>query len=515
MSDVRASDLPEGWAKVTVGEICTALQYGYTASASNKPVGPRFLRITDIQNGDVQWPSVPFCEIEDKTVAKYELHAGDIVFARTGGTVGKSYIIQAVPEKSVFASYLIRLSAHSEIHPKFLYHFFQSASYWEQIGLKKGGLQGNVNAKALSSLELPLCPLNEQKDIASKIEELFSELDKGIESLTIAKQKLAAYRQAVLKYAIEGTLTAQWRDENKDRFESSDCMLERIAAPQQPRGGRQPSREVIEGVGVLAVNRPKKPPPSGWSWVPLLRIARQETGHTPSRNHPEYWGGDQFWIGIADARLFHGKEIHDTIQKVTQKGLDNSSARTLPARTVCLSRTASVGYVCMMAEPMATSQDFATWTCTDALHPKFLMYALMAEGDEIRRFGKGTTHTTIYFPEIRALNICLPPIEEQKLIVDTIESKLQLAEKLEAEIDAGLMRCASMRQSILKSAFAGKLVEQDPTDEPASVLLERIKAEKEAQVQKEKAGKARKKTSKKKGNKKETAKKVGKRKDAA
>ena len=212
MKDAVAT-MPKSWAPTTIGEICTTLQYGYTASASKEPCGPRFLRITDIQDGQVQWPLVPYCKIEGDVTQKYRLHPGDIVFARTGGTVGKSFIISSVPEQSVFASYLIRLSAHFEVAPKYLYYFFQTATYWEQIGLKKGGLQGNVNATTLSSLELFICPLNEQHRIVAKIEELFSELDKGIENLKTAQLQLKVYRQALLKHAFEGKLTAQWRAE--------------------------------------------------------------------------------------------------------------------------------------------------------------------------------------------------------------------------------------------------------------------------------------------------------------
>jgi type I restriction enzyme S subunit len=194
-----------------VGELCTSLQYGYTASATSENCGPRFLRITDIQNGAVAWPDVPHCVIESDQIEKYSLHVGDIVFARTGGTVGKSFIITRVPEQSVFASYLIRLTPRREVFPKFLYHFFQSASYWEQIGLKKGGLQGNVNATTLSTLTIPLCPLNEQRRIVAKIEELFSELDKGIEALTTAREQLKAYRHSILKHAFEGKLAGKWQ----------------------------------------------------------------------------------------------------------------------------------------------------------------------------------------------------------------------------------------------------------------------------------------------------------------
>lgn len=196
--------LPASWCATTVGEICSDLQYGYTASATRDSVGPRFLRITDIQDGQVKWDSVPFCEIETEQIDKYALRDGDIVFARTGGTVGKSYIIDRVPETAVFASYLIRLSPADCVNPRFLYYFFQSASYWAQIGLKKGGLQGNVNATTLSSLAIPLAPFRQQQRVVAKIEELFSELDKGIESLTTAIEQLKAYRRCLLKYAFAG-----------------------------------------------------------------------------------------------------------------------------------------------------------------------------------------------------------------------------------------------------------------------------------------------------------------------
>src|SRR5438034_2454183 len=100
------AQIPKTWTLTNVGEICLNLQYGYTASAHDEPLGPRLLRISDIQNGRVNWSSVPYCEIEPEQIAKYALHEGDIVFARTGGTVGKSFIIYSVPEPSVFASYL-------------------------------------------------------------------------------------------------------------------------------------------------------------------------------------------------------------------------------------------------------------------------------------------------------------------------------------------------------------------------------------------------------------------------
>ena len=216
----------------------------------------------------------------------------------------------------------------------------------------------------------------------------------------------------------------------------------------------QVSSMLIRGRAGLAVNRPNEPVPPGWVWVPVNSVARQETGHTPSRSHPEWWGGDIPWIGIRDARLHHGGVIHDTLQTTNPLGLANSSARLLPKGTVCLSRTASVGYVTIMGRDMATSQDFVTWTCSEALVPEFLVKALIAEGEGLRKFGKGTTHTTIYFPEIRALHICLPPLAEQKRIVaklDALNAKSARARTELARIETLVSR---YKQAVLSKAFA-------------------------------------------------------------
>ena len=179
-------------------------------------------------------------------------------------------------------------------------------------------------------------------------------------------------------------------------------------------------------------------------------------------------------MSIPDANVHHGKTIFETIQKTNDAGIANSSARLLPKGTVVLSRTASVGYVTIMGSEMATSQDFVTWTCGEALDPRYLMYALMSEGENIRDFGKGTTHTTIYFPEIRAFNIKLAPLEEQCEIVHRIEEAFRKIHHLASEAEKALKLTNNFDQRILANAFAGELVPQDPNDEPAGALLARI-----------------------------------------
>ncbi len=205
--------------------------------------------------------------------------------------------------------------------------------------------------------------------------------------------------------------------------------------------------------------------------VPLLQVARLESGHTPSREHPEYWGGDVPWISIPDARRNHGKVITSSASFTNKLGLENSAARLLPKGTVCLSRTASVGYSVVMGCPMATSQDFANWVCSPAIVPEFLMLAFLAEGDHLLRFGKGTTHTTIYYPELKALHITLPPLPEQHEIVRRLTAALARLDAAARAHAAAVTELDRLDQSLLARAFSGTLVPQDPADEPAAVAL--------------------------------------------
>ncbi|PZQ10244.1 MAG: hypothetical protein DI565_20020 [Ancylobacter novellus] len=181
------------------------------------------------------------------------------------------------------------------------------------------------------------------------------------------------------------------------------------------------------------------------------------TGHTPSRSVSAYWNGDVQWMGIRDARAHHGGEIWNTAQTITQAGLDNSSARLLPAGTVALSRTASVGYVVQLGREMATSQDFVTWTCSAALDPLFLMRTIQAEGDDIRNFGEGSTHTTIYFPELKALHVRTPPVLEQRRIVAKIDRLSARSKRAREELEGVRALVSRYREAVLDAAFRGDL----------------------------------------------------------
>ncbi|UXS26465.1 restriction endonuclease subunit S [Agrobacterium tumefaciens] len=156
------------WARVPLSELSETIDYGVTASANPTSGKAKFLRITDIQENGVNWATVPFCDADAKKLRNARLVDGDIVFARTGATTGKSFLVRRPPEDAVFASYLIRVRATESATPEYLAHFFDTRDYWSQIkGMAQGAAQEGVNASKLASLQIPLPPLYEQKRIAA------------------------------------------------------------------------------------------------------------------------------------------------------------------------------------------------------------------------------------------------------------------------------------------------------------------------------------------------------------
>ncbi len=165
-------DIPGSWKWVRWGELSQSIQYGYNAPA--KEHGRiKMVRISDIQDGKVLWNKVPYCDIKENEIPTYQLGANDILFARTGGTVGKSYLVKDVPEEAIYAGYLIRTQYSSLLCPDYMKHFMESQLYWNQ--LRSGTIataQPNCNGQTLSKMILPLPPLAEQKRIVAKLEEI-------------------------------------------------------------------------------------------------------------------------------------------------------------------------------------------------------------------------------------------------------------------------------------------------------------------------------------------------------
>ena len=198
-------EIPVDWDIVKVQDVCEKPEYGYSVSTTEKPIGPKFLRISDIQDGKVNWEKVPFCHCPNSIKEKYILKPGDILFARTGATTEKSYIIKKCPE-AISASYLIRVVTKGMINSNFLYLAFNSFIYWRQIKEQIGGsAQGGVNASSLSSIKIPLPPLREQK----KIEEILTSVDEEIENEMAHKERLEGIKKGLMQVLLTGKIRAK------------------------------------------------------------------------------------------------------------------------------------------------------------------------------------------------------------------------------------------------------------------------------------------------------------------
>jgi type I restriction enzyme, S subunit len=475
---------PAGWTKIKVADLAMTVfdgPFGSSLKTSDyTSAGVRVARLENIGHLRFRDELKSFVSpTKAESLKRHILRRGDVLFSSfvdqntrvclipddlDGRIINKADCFCVRPNPAVCESRFLayRLAAPSS------YDTFREAV--------RGVTRPRIGLRDLANFTVDLPPLAEQQRLVSKLDVMISRLSRARAELNDSHELTNPFKISILRAAVLGKLTQEWRGATPD-VASVETLLRDIPPPQQGRGGREATDKVISGAAGLAINDPGTALPNGWKWISLLRVAKQETGHTPSRSQPSYWDGGVPWIGIRDAGAHHGRYIEETAQKISEVGLANSSARLLPQGTVCLSRTASVGYVTIMGRSMATSQDFATWTCTEALLPEYLMYALMAEGEDIRKFGMGSTHTTIYFPEIRALHIALPPVEEQREIVARINRALARAERLEAEAARGRALLDRLESAILTKAFKGELVPQDLNDEPASVLLERIRSQ--------------------------------------
>jgi type I restriction enzyme S subunit len=203
LKETEIGPVPAHWHAVKLGDVIDKPEYGYTATASSEIIGPKFLRITDIQNNGVDWVSVPYCECSPVEEGKYRLQSGDILFARIGATTGKTYLIKDSPP-AIFASYLIRVRCKSSLLPDYLGQFTTSKQYWNQINASKGGrLKQGINIPVLKSLLVPFPSLPEQQKIAL----MLSSVDKKTET----EENRKAALQTLFKTMLDQLMTGKTR----------------------------------------------------------------------------------------------------------------------------------------------------------------------------------------------------------------------------------------------------------------------------------------------------------------
>jgi type I restriction enzyme S subunit len=475
-------ELPTGWVEVEIGEIATVVGGG--TPKANEPdnflepgKGTAWLTPADLSGYKQKEIGHGKRDLSEKG-----LNSSSAVLMPKGALLFSSrapigYVAIASNEISTNQGFKSFVFADG-VYPSYAFYYLKSIkSMAEERG--SGSTFKELSGAAAKKLPFILPPTSEQIGIADKLDRILARVNAAQARLDKIPALIKRFRQSVLAAATSGELTQEWRNSN---FFTTNEMLEGYEPLPKPARYQTRNLGFIPGVIATAVGMPDEPPVSAWKWVPLIEVAEMGSGHTPSRSNPEYWDGDICWVGIKDAREHHGRTIYDTIQKTNSLGLENSAARLLPENTICISRTASVGYVVRLGQSMATSQDFVTWTPTEVIDPDWLKWLFVSEREALFKFGRGSTHTTIYFPEWLSLHIALPPLQEQKEIVRRVESLFALADSVEKQYQDAKARSDRLTQAILAKAFRGELVPQDPDDEPAEVLLERIQAQRAAQA---------------------------------
>jgi len=459
-------ELPKGWVWTSLGEVTENPQYGWTTRATTEG-NVHLLRTTDITSGKIDWSSVPYCEEEPEDIQKYLLKEGDIVISRAG-SVGYSYLLDN-PQNSIFASYLIRFKPL--INNCFLSYFLKSPIYWEAISEKSIGIaMANVNAPKLKQIEIPLPPLAEQQRIVNKIEELFTNLDKGIESLEQVKYKLKVYRQAILKHAMEGKLTEKWREENKNRVESEILQLIKSLKEKQKIMTDDNSNDLDDTYS-----------PSSWVRLRLMELTKTINPGFPCGRHNNEGRGVLHVRPMNIDRegrisLVNTKYVETNIYDSLGKGdilFNNTNSSELVGKTTYIESDTNWAYSNHMTRirinnPLVNNKWISTY-----LH--FLFLSGYFGGICIHHVNQSSVSIRVLSEKIP---IPIPSISEQNFILQIIDQYFSIVDKEFETINYLLEQSKNLRQSILKKAFEGKLVPQYPNEESAEILLENIKNQK-------------------------------------
>ena len=406
-------EVPESWEWTTIGEIASSILYGVSESA--KEIGQyKLLRITDIQNNKVNWETVPFTDYDKNKAAAYLLTDGDILFARTGATVGKSYLVEGLKDSAIYASYLIRVQTSSVILPAYIKFFFESGFYWEQISFNSVGIgQPNVNGTTLAALTIPIPPYREQLRIVEEAKKwlmVIDGLDVEIEDL---QTSIAQAKSKILDLAIHGRLVPQ--DPND---EPAIELLKRINPKFTPCDNAHDTNQL----------------PDSWCWTTLGDVCELVTGSTPSKLHPEYYGGDFPFYKPTD--LDAGRHVNIPSEFLTDEGKNVS--RIIPVGSTAICCIGSIGKCGYIEKEGTTNQQINTAVPSKSLSPLYLYYFCNSSYfiDELSADSSAITISIVNKSKLSKMLISLPPYNEQQRIVAKIEELFAVLDEIQKSIEA-------------------------------------------------------------------------------
>ncbi|MET7639602.1 restriction endonuclease subunit S [Streptomyces sp. NPDC005438] len=357
----------------------------------------------------------------------HQLSRGDLVIEKSGGSADQpvgSVALFDLDVPTVCSNFNARMQVSSSIDSRFACYLLNGL-YWSGFTRRfikqTTGIQ-NLDAEALLAVHCIIPPLDEQRRIADFLDAETARIDQTAALHETARAALLERRATAVFGAVLGVSF-------QDRIPSTLAWAKTL--------------------------------PAHWHGIKLGHVARMGSGHTPSRSKPEWWEDCTIpWITtgeVSQVRDDRREFLTKTRERISELGMANSSAELHPKGTVVLCRTASAGYSAVMGDDMATSQDFVTWTCGSRLDPLYLLWCLRAmRSDLLGRLAMGSTHKTIYVPDLQMLRIPLPPVQEQKQIVESIRTANKAIDAAVDVIDRQLSLLTERRNALITAAVTGQ-----------------------------------------------------------
>jgi len=507
---ISEQELPKGWTK------CSLANFRRRKSVSFNPAKNlnETVELYSIPSHETGKPEIlESCELGS---SKQFVDSRDVLISKINPRLNRAWVVGDFSKHRKIASTEWIVFENSEaISPLFLGHLLTIYRIRDFLSHNASGVGGSltrVKPALMDSIEIGLPPLHEQKRIVAKIEELFSELDNGIASLKTAREQLKVYRQAVLKHAFEGKLTAKWREENADKLETPDQLLARIQQEREARYQQQlddwkaavkawedkgkeekkPGKPRLQKVPTFPFVTSSELPaiPEIWEWVHpehLSSATPHSIGIGPFGSNLKVSDYKKAGMPLIFVRNITRKNYTDDLKYIDIEKSAELYAHQVKPLDLIITKMGDPPGDCDIyprARPVAVlTADCLKFRVFDEYVDRHFYKHCINSNLVKKQLGlitKGVAQKKISVDRFKTIALPFPPLQEQKQISSKIEKIFEEVERREFDVDVQLNKAETLRQSILKKAFSGKLVPQDPTDEPASELLARIRADKTA-----------------------------------
>ena len=400
-------EVPESWEWTTIGEIASSILYGVSESAKEKG-RYKLLRITDIQNNKVNWETVPFTDYDNNKAQAYLLNDGDILFARTGATVGKSYLVEGLKDSAIYASYLIRVQTSSVILPSYIKFFLESGFYWEQISLNSVGIgQPNVNGTTLAALTIPIPPYREQLRIVEETKKWLAVID----GLDVEIDNLQTYitqsKSKILDLAIHGKLVPQ--DPND---EPAIELLKRINPSFVPCDNAHKRKQI----------------PDSWIWCTLQDTFKITMGSSPT--------GDTLNREKLGIEFHQGKVFFSNKYILPSDIYSTQPVKLAEPLSILLCVRAPVGTVNITDRQICIGRGLCSLIPSKSIDLQYAYYVMQTCSEELEQKATGSTFKAVGGDVVKNQIIPLPPINEQRRIVAKIEELFAVLDEIQKSIEA-------------------------------------------------------------------------------